>query len=174
MWMEWGIGRNGGRYRKGHLPGMFAAIWKHPAAKYLGILGMVIPLVILIYYTVLESWTPAYTVFSLTGGYAEYRTPEAMQGYLTSYRLRNDSSVHQPWVPFAFFHVKLALNIWILSRGISGGHRAAGADRDAGRSGSRCWHSSRSSSSCGSSSRRTHGARCARAPTCASRASSSS
>ena len=121
MWIEWGIGRNGGRYRKGHLPGMFAAIWKHPVAKYLGVLGMVIPLVILIYYTVLESWTLAYTWFSLSGGYAEYRTPEAMQGYLTSYQLLNDSSVHQPWVPFAFFFITLALNIWILSRGISGG-----------------------------------------------------
>src|SRR3989337_3208441 len=32
MWIEWGIGRNGGRFRKGHLPGMFAAIWHHPAA----------------------------------------------------------------------------------------------------------------------------------------------
>ncbi|HEX5581291.1 MAG TPA: hypothetical protein VFX39_06895, partial [Gemmatimonadaceae bacterium] len=27
MWIEWGIGRNGGRFRKGHVPGMFAAIW---------------------------------------------------------------------------------------------------------------------------------------------------
>ena len=44
-----------------------------------------------------------------------------MQGYLTSYQLLNDSSVHQPWVPFAFFFVTLAVNIWILSRGISGG-----------------------------------------------------
>ena len=40
MWIEWGIGRNGGRYRKGHIPGMFAAIWKHPAAKYIGVIGL--------------------------------------------------------------------------------------------------------------------------------------
>ena len=33
----------------------------------------------------------------------------------------SDSSVHRPWVPFAFFFVTLAVNIWILSRGISGG-----------------------------------------------------
>lgn len=27
MWIEWGIGRHGGRYRKGHIPGMFASLW---------------------------------------------------------------------------------------------------------------------------------------------------
>ena len=42
---------HGGRYRKGHIPGMFATVWKHPLAKYLGVLGLVIPLVVLIYYT---------------------------------------------------------------------------------------------------------------------------
>jgi NSS family neurotransmitter:Na+ symporter len=121
MWIEWGIGRNGGRYRKGHIPGMFAAIWKHPAAKYLGVIGMVIPMLVLIYYTVLESWTLAFTWFSITGDYWDARTPEAMQGYLTSYQIIADSSVHALWVPFFFFFLTLGINIWILSRGISGG-----------------------------------------------------
>ena len=121
MWIEWGIGRNGGRFRKGHIPGMFAAIWKHPAAKYVGVIGMVIPMVVLVYYTVLESWTLAFTFFSITGDYFDQRTPEAMAGYLRSYQALSDSTVHQPWVPFAFFYFTLALNIWILSKGISGG-----------------------------------------------------
>ena len=121
MWTEWAIGRNGGRHRKGHLPGMFAALWWHPLAKYLGVLGLVIPLVLLCYYTVIESWTLAFTWFSITGDYWDRRTPEAMAGYLASYQTLSDGSVHQPWVPFAFFLVTLALNIWILSRGISGG-----------------------------------------------------
>lgn len=29
---------------KGHLPGMFAAVWRHPAAKYVGVVGLVIPI----------------------------------------------------------------------------------------------------------------------------------
>ncbi len=58
------MGRNGGRYRKGHIPGMFAAIWKHPAAKYLGVIGLVIPMIVLTYYVVLISWTMAFTWFS--------------------------------------------------------------------------------------------------------------
>src|SRR5688500_12818939 len=74
MWVEWGLGRHGGRYRKGHMPGMFAAIWKHPAAKYVGVLGMIVPLVVMIYYTYIESWTAAFAWFSLVKDYWGHTT----------------------------------------------------------------------------------------------------
>jgi SNF family Na+-dependent transporter len=121
MWIEWGIGRNGGRFRKGHIPGMFAVLWKHPAAKYLGVIGLVIPLVVLSYYVILMSWTLAFTWFSLTGDYWGNTTQEAMSGYLTSYQIIGDGSTHATWVPFAFYAVSLFLTIFVLSRGISGG-----------------------------------------------------
>ncbi len=121
MWIEWGIGRNGGRFRKGHIPGMFAAIWHHPAAKYLGVVGMVIPLVVLSYYTVLMSWTLAYTWFSITGDYWGLTTQEQMSQYLRSYQVIGDGSVHASWVPFFFFFLSLGSTIWILSRGIEAG-----------------------------------------------------
>jgi NSS family neurotransmitter:Na+ symporter len=122
MWIEWGIGRHGGRFRKGHVPGMFAAVWKHPAAKYLGVLGLVIPLVVLIYYTYIESWTLAFTFFSLTQDYWGRGTQEAMVSYLQSFQgVGEGERVHAWWMPFAFFTVTLALNIWVVSRGISGG-----------------------------------------------------
>lgn len=121
MWIEWGMGRNGGRYRKGHIPGMFAAIWKHPAAKYLGVIGLVIPMIVLTYYVVLISWTMAFTWFSLTGDYWGRNTQESMAQYLTSYQLISDGSVHDFWVPFAFFFASMFITIYVLSRGISGG-----------------------------------------------------
>jgi SNF family Na+-dependent transporter len=121
MWVEWGIGRNGGRFRKGHIPGMFAALWKHPAAKYLGVVGLVIPLVVLSYYVVLMSWTLAFTWFSLTGDYYGNTTQEQMSAYLTSYQVINDASAHDFWVPFLFFFISLFATIYVLSRGISQG-----------------------------------------------------
>lgn len=121
MWIEWGIGRNGGRYRKGHIPGMFAAIWKHPLAKYLGVIGLVIPLVVLSYYTILMSWTLAFTWFSLTGDYWGRTTQEAMSEYLRSYQVIGDAAVHDYWVPFGFYFLALGSTIWVLSKGISGG-----------------------------------------------------
>src|SRR5687768_13292053 len=87
MWIEWGIGRNGGRFRKGHIPGMFAAIWKHPAAKYVGVIGMVIPLVIMIYYTYIESWTLAFSWYSLSKDYFGHTRSEEHTSELQS-RLR--------------------------------------------------------------------------------------
>src|SRR5688500_10190577 len=121
MWIEWGIGRNGGRYRKGHLPGMFAAIWKHRAAKYVGVFGLAIPLIVIIYYTYIESWTLAFAWFSLTGDYFGRNSQEAMTEYLQSYQSIHDSSVHGIWKPFLFFFITLAVNIWVVSKGISGG-----------------------------------------------------
>ncbi len=121
MWIEWGIGRNGGRYRKGHIPGMFAAIWKHPAAKYLGVIGLVIPLVVLSYYVILMSWTLAFTWFSLTGDYWGNTTQESMSAYLTSFQVIGDGSVHDFWVPFIFYFISLFATIYVLSKGISGG-----------------------------------------------------
>ncbi len=121
MWIEWGIGRRGGRYRKGHVPGMFAVLWKHPAAKYLGVVGLVIPFVVLCYYTVLMSWTLAYTWFSATGDYWGLTTQAEMAGYLTSYQVIGDGSTHDFWVPFLFFFLSIGPTIWVLSRGVSGG-----------------------------------------------------
>ena len=121
MWVEWGLGRNGGRYRKGHIPGMFAAIWKHPAAKYLGVIGLVIPLVVLSYYVILISWTLAFTWFSLTGDYWGNTTQESMSGYLRSFQVIGDGSAHDFWVPFIFYFISLFITIYVLSKGISGG-----------------------------------------------------
>jgi len=51
MWIEWGIGRYGGTHGHGSVPGMFDLLTdrKKPWAKYLGILGVVMPLVVLLH-----------------------------------------------------------------------------------------------------------------------------
>lgn len=121
MWIEWGVGRNAGRYRKGHMPGMLAALWHHPAAKYLGVAGMVIPLSVMIYYTYIESWTLAFSYFSLSQDYWGNTSQEAMIGYLQSFQGINQTGLHKWWTPYAFFVATLAINIFVLSRGISGG-----------------------------------------------------
>ncbi len=121
MWIEWGIGRNGGRYRKGHLPGMFSAIWHNPIAKYLGVVGLAIPLIVLIYYTYIESWTAAFAYFSITKDYWGNSTQEQMVSYLHSFQSIGDNSVHGAAKPFLFFFLTLFINIWVVSKGISGG-----------------------------------------------------
>lgn len=124
MWIEWGIGRHGGQYRKGHIPGMFAAIWKHPAAKYVGAVGLVVPLVVMIYYTYIESWTAAFAWFSLTKDYWGHTTQEGMIAYLQSFQsipAEGAPVYHHEYTPYAFFIGTLFINIFVLSKGISGG-----------------------------------------------------
>src|ERR687891_2999343 len=36
MWCEWAMGRMGGERGHGATPGIFAMLWKHPIAKYVG------------------------------------------------------------------------------------------------------------------------------------------
>ena len=122
MWVEWGLGRHGGRYRKGHLPGMLAAVWRHPAAKYVGVIGLVIPMAIMVYYTYIESWTLAYAFFSATGDYWGRETQESMIAYLRSFQgLGGAERVHGVLTPFLFFTVTLAANVWVVSRGVAAG-----------------------------------------------------
>jgi SNF family Na+-dependent transporter len=121
MWVEWGLGRHGGRYRRGHLPGMLAAVWRHPAAKYLGAIGLVVPMAVMVYYTYIESWTLAYTFFTVTKDYWGLETQEAMLGYLQSFQGFGTERLHSAVAPFLFFSVTLAVNIWIVSRGVAAG-----------------------------------------------------
>jgi neurotransmitter:Na+ symporter, NSS family len=122
MWIEWGLGRHGGRFRKGHMPGMFAAVWWHPAAKYLGAIGLVIPMIVMIYYTYIASWTLAFAFFSATGDYWGRGTQEAMVAYLRSFQgVDGVERVHSPGTPVVFFLLTLGLILWVLSRGVSRG-----------------------------------------------------
>lgn len=122
MWIEWGLGRHGGRYGKGHLPGMFAVVWRHPAAKYLGVLGLVIPLVVVIYYTYLTSWTLAFTLFSLVQDYWGRESQEAMVAYLRSFQgVSGVEPAHPAFLAPLFFLATLGLVLRITARGISSG-----------------------------------------------------
>ncbi len=120
MWIEWGIGRKGGQHGHGSLPGQLQVLWKHPIAKYLGVFGIFNTLVVLIYYCYIESWTLAWTFYSVTGAMRGL-DEQAMKAFLYSYQNLADPSVHATWVPFSFFFLTLGINFWIVGKGVSGG-----------------------------------------------------
>lgn len=122
MWIEWGIGRHGGKYGHGSAPGMFDVIWKNKAAKYFGSLGLFISLVIMIYYTYIESWTLAFSFFSLTQTYFDLNTFDEMRNFLYSYQGKTTSSHFNSILPaYLFMVATFVINFWIIYRGISKG-----------------------------------------------------
>jgi SNF family Na+-dependent transporter len=59
-WAEWTMGRYGGNRGFNSAPGIYSTIWRHPAAKYFGALALLIPLVIYMYYVLIEAWCLGY------------------------------------------------------------------------------------------------------------------
>jgi SNF family Na+-dependent transporter len=139
MWMEWALGRYGGSLGHGTAPGVFGAIWKKNFARYIGVLGLFIPFVIVVYYTWIESWTFAFSFYSFAGFIPEAPETESLEEYLKPYEgvlydFLGVSSVKQRclWgvcikllgvAPFAYlsFILVLFINLFILWRGVSGG-----------------------------------------------------
>ena len=128
MWIEWGIGRHGGKHKFSTSPGMFEVLWNNPLAKYFGALGVFIPLAFVIYYTYIESWTLGYAVLSFAGqmpsitGQSPNEAFTTMGDFLATYQGTNNGL---PWsgsvLGVTFFAITLFVNIFVISKGIAGG-----------------------------------------------------
>lgn len=121
MWIEWGIGRHGGKYRHGSAPGMFDVLWKHKLAKYLGSFGLFISLTILIYYTYIESWTLGFSIFSILGFFSN-QTVQTMPNFLQSYQgVTQSDTFSSIWTAYILMLITFCINFYILYRGIAQG-----------------------------------------------------
>ena len=119
MWIAWTLGRYGARFGHGTTPGIFDKLTKWRGAKYLGVLGVAIPLVFCFYYTYLEAWCLAYAYFSAAGTYENAHLPTFLnefQGTVTSGNYFPSTAT-----AFGFLVVTLALNVWVLYRGVARG-----------------------------------------------------
>jgi SNF family Na+-dependent transporter len=124
MWVEWAIGRHGGSHHgHGSTPGMFQALSSRKWVKYLGVLGLFNPLLVLVFYTYVESWTLAYSLFSASGKYFGITSRDEMGTFLNSFQGFAESSFFTGGVGMAYFFmvVTLVLNAYILYRGVAGG-----------------------------------------------------
>jgi SNF family Na+-dependent transporter len=118
LWVEWAIGRHGGQYGHHSAPGMFDRLGRSPLLKYLGVFGIFTNLTVAAYYCYVESWTLAYVVHSLLG---TFRSEDPRLFFAEYVGTSGTSLFALPLQAFAFFVVTLALNGWILSRGLARG-----------------------------------------------------
>lgn len=66
-WVEWALGRQGGRMGYHSSPGIFHALMGNRWGKYMGIIGFIVPVMIYMYYVVIEAWCLGYAVNALAG-----------------------------------------------------------------------------------------------------------
>jgi len=61
-WVEWTMGRYGGARGYNSAPGIFSVLWRRSYGKYFGVLAMLIPVVIYMYYVYIEAWCLSYAI----------------------------------------------------------------------------------------------------------------
>lgn len=66
-WAEWTMGRYGGRRGFNSAPGIFMVVCRNKWARFAGIPALIVPMIIYMYYVVIESWCLAYAYFYLNG-----------------------------------------------------------------------------------------------------------
>lgn len=118
LWVEWAIGRHGGRFGHHSAPGMFDRLGRHPAYKYFGTLGIFTCLTVAGYYCYIESWTLAYVWHSIVGTFKTVPPDQFFPRYLGQHE---GSLFALPGEAAFWFLLTLALNVWILSRGLAKG-----------------------------------------------------
>ena len=121
MWVEWGMGRYGGKFGHGATPGQFHAMWQHPISKYLGAVGLFLSLGTMIFYVYVESWSLGFSFFSITEQYFGMETLENMRHFLYSYQGTSEGYFSNMWPAYLFLLATLAINFYVLARGVSKG-----------------------------------------------------
>ena len=123
MWIEWTIGRYGGGFEHSTTPGIFHTLWaKNRFIKYFGVIGIFGPMMIFVYYTYIESWCLAYSVFSIIGKYQGYTTQGAMVNFLEAFQgLKVNQDFNSLGPAYLFFAITFLLNVTVVYYGIKGG-----------------------------------------------------
>lgn len=125
LWIEWAIGRHGGRFGHHSAPGMLDRLGRGRWLKYVGVFGLFTNLTVAAYYCYIESWTLSYVFHSVTGTFSGMST-EDVQHFFQGYLGQHEASLFAVPPQAAFwFLLTLALNVWILSRGLAKGIEVA-------------------------------------------------
>jgi NSS family neurotransmitter:Na+ symporter len=122
-WAEWTIGRYGGLRGFNSAPGIFSAIWPHPAAKYLGGIALIVPLVICMYYVVIEAWCLGYAWYYITGAFNKDTDGEFFSRFFDDFIGQNaDGSLFRQSSPLLWFlAITVLTNFIVIYRGLSRG-----------------------------------------------------
>ncbi|WP_395750093.1 sodium:calcium symporter [Prosthecobacter sp.] len=122
-WAEWAMGRYAGSRGYHSAPGAFAIIIQKPWAKYAGVIAVIIPVVIYLYYVVIEGWCLGYAV-NFWSGRLDLHDAQGTVDYYNAFTgaaadaasLEFSMDKTLPWLLLVF-----VFNFWLIYRGLSAG-----------------------------------------------------
>mgnify|MGYP002629134014 CR=1 FL=1 len=122
-WAEWTMGRSGGQHGFNSSPGILQAIIKHPAGKYLGVIGVLVPLIIYLYYVYIEAWCLGYSLNFIRGSMEFSSIDESTNFWATFIGAGADGSALGFGISEVggFLIFCFALNFFLIYRGLSKG-----------------------------------------------------
>lgn len=124
LWIEWSMGRFGGRSNNHSTPFILDSMTKKAFWKYFGVFGIFTNIAVASYYCYIESWTMSYVWHSLIGTF-DGMTQVQVADFFTKYVDIDKSLTGIPYEAVVFYVLCLLLNTYILSRGLAGVEKAA-------------------------------------------------
>ena len=120
LWIEWSMGRYGGRFGNHSTPFILDNMTRLRFWKYFGVFGIFTNIAVAAYYCYIESWTLSYVYHSLSQTFSGLSQSQVAQ-FFGDYVTLGVSTTGIPYEAVVFYLLCLLLNTWILSRGLSGG-----------------------------------------------------
>ncbi|MCB9169913.1 MAG: sodium-dependent transporter [Flavobacteriales bacterium] len=124
LWVEWSMGRFGGRQGNHSTPYILDSMTRRNFWKYFGVFGIFTNIGVAAYYCYIESWTMSYVLHSIMGTFRGLSQTDVAD-FFTKYVDVAHSTTGIPYEAVVFYILCLALNTYILSRGLKGVERAA-------------------------------------------------
>lgn len=124
LWIEWSMGRFGGRSTNHSTPFILDSMGRSSYWKYIGVFGIFTNLAVAAYYCYIESWTLSYAVNSLMGVFLRM-DQTGTAGYFINYIDLSTSFFGFGNEAIIYFLICILLNTYILSKGLSGIEKAA-------------------------------------------------
>ncbi len=129
-WAEWTMGRYGGARGFNSAPGIFRVLWPRPVAKYIGVIALIIPVCIYMYYVYIEVWCLSYAIDFATGAMADVAASAAPGEDVKAYAVHFDTMVGMAENGFPggrtmlLVLITFCLNFFLIYRGIAKGIEA--------------------------------------------------
>lgn len=120
LWIEWTMGRYGGRFGNHSTPFILDNMTKLRFWKYFGVFGIFTNIAVAAYYCYIESWTLSYVFHSVAQTFSGKDQGE-VANFFSQYVNIQYSTTGIPYEAVIFYILCLILNTYILSRGLSGG-----------------------------------------------------